>query len=59
MLFEHRLEHLSEFFVGTELQILVVEPFALFVIELGTGFGHTVEREILNQLVHRVHLLIA
>ena len=36
----------------------MVEPFAFFVIELSAGFGHTVKREVLDQFVHSVHLLI-
>ena len=59
MLFEHGQEHLSEFFIAAQLQILVVEPFAFLVIKFCTGLGDTVKRELLDEFIHRVHFLIA
>ena len=37
----------------------MIEPFAFFEVKLGAGLGHTVEAELCNQFVHRVHLLVA
>ena len=56
---ESRQEHLRQFLVAAQLQVLVIEPLALFIIELGTGFRHAIQREVLNQLIHGVHLFIS
>ena len=40
-------------------EVLVVEPFAFLVVEFRTRLADTVERELLNQFVHRKHLLVA
>ena len=59
MLFEYRQEHVCKLFIAAQLKVLVVEPFALLVVELGTRFGDAVETELFDEFVHRVHLLIA
>ena len=45
--------------VGFHLQVLMVEPFALFIVELSARFRHAVQTELCNQFVHGEYLLIA
>ena len=52
MFFQERQEQFRNFFVRFLLYILMVEPYSLFIVELGTRLAATVKIKQFNQFVH-------
>ena len=57
-LFEDGHEEGRELFVALLLDVFVVEPFAFFVVEFGAALAALLEREELDELVHRQDFLV-
>ena len=49
---QYRLIERSELFVALCAQVLLVEPFCLIRIELGSALAHLLDTECLDELLH-------
>ena len=55
---EHRLEELSQLCIALAEDVFVVEPCTFLIVKLGTGLAAMLQREELDELVHRHQLLV-
>ena len=58
MALHDREEQVCDLLIALLQQIVVVEPFALLIVETGTALATTSKVEQANQVVHAHHLLI-
>ena len=56
--FENRHKEGSSFLIVHSLDIMMVEPFSLFIIELGSALAATTQVKTMDQFIHAHHLLV-